>query len=60
MSGNSLVSRERNYQDEPTYWFAILEIAREKGQFEQAAEAQRQLERLGVKVSYQRPRKVAR
>ena len=41
---------------EPTYWFAVLEIARERGDFERASEAKRQLERLGVRVSYDRPR----
>jgi hypothetical protein len=45
----------RNHQDEPTYWFAVLEIAREHGEFERAAEAKRQLGRLGVCVSYERP-----
>jgi hypothetical protein len=45
----------RNHRDEPTYWFAILEIARERGDFERAADAKRQLKRLGVSVSYERP-----
>lgn len=45
----------RDHRDEPTYWFALLEIAREHGNFEQAAEAKRELVRLGVRVSYQRP-----
>jgi hypothetical protein len=45
----------RDHQDEPTYWFAVLEIARERGDFERAAEAKRQLRRLGVCVSYERP-----
>jgi hypothetical protein len=40
--------------DQPTYWFAVLEIARERDDFEQAAEAKRNLERLGVHVSYER------
>jgi len=31
-----------------------LEIAREQGDFERAAEAKRQLRRLGVYVSYER------
>jgi hypothetical protein len=44
----------RNHQDEPTYWFAVLEIAREQCDFERAAEAKRQLRRLGVCVSYDR------
>jgi hypothetical protein len=45
----------RNHRNEPTYWFAVLEIARERGDFELAAEAQRQLGRLGVHVRYGRP-----
>ena len=45
----------RNHRDQPTYWFAVLEIAREQGDFEGAAEAKRQLQRLGVCVSYERP-----
>jgi hypothetical protein len=45
----------RNPQQAPTYWFAVLEIARERGDFERAADAQRQLERLGIVVRY-RPR----
>lgn len=44
-----------DHRDEPTYWFAVLEIARENGNFERAAEAQRELKRLGVCVSYERP-----
>src|SRR5262245_48881611 len=46
-----------DHRDEPTYWFAVLEIARDQGDFETAAEAQQQLRRLGVWVRYQRPRK---
>jgi hypothetical protein len=47
------VSRRRDHRNEPTYWFAVLEIARQKGDFERAAEAQRELQRLGVYISYQ-------
>ena len=46
---------KRNHRDEPTYWFAVLEIARERGNFEEAAEAKQQLTRLGVCVNYERP-----
>jgi hypothetical protein len=45
----------RDHRNEPTYWFAVLEIARERGDFEGAAEAKRQLKRLGIHVSYERP-----
>ena len=46
---------ERDHRQEPTYWFAILEIARERGDFARATEAKQELERLGVRVSYERP-----
>lgn len=45
----------RDYRDEPTFWFASLEVARERGDFERAAEAKRQLRRLGVIVHFERP-----
>jgi hypothetical protein len=46
-------------QEIPTYWFALMEAAKDRGDFEQAAHAKRELERLGVRVSYRprRPRK---
>lgn len=40
--------------DVPIYWFAKLERALDDGDFEAAAEAQRQLERLGVTVRFTR------
>ena len=46
----------RDHRDQPTYWFAVLEIAREQDNYELAAEAQRQLGRLGVRVVYDRGR----
>ena len=45
------------YTDEPIYWFAVLGKAVETGNHCAAAEAQRQLERLGVRVRYGRPRR---
>jgi len=36
----------------PAAWFCVLEIARERGNFEQAAKATRELKRLGVDVKY--------
>lgn len=53
-----MAARQQNtdHRNEPTYWFAILEISRERGDFRAAAEAQRQLHDLGVRVSYARPR----
>jgi hypothetical protein len=44
---------------QPVYWFMLLELAVESGDFESAAEAQRQLERLGVQVNYRRRREEA-
>ena len=43
--------------DQPIYWFALLERAVEIGDHAKAAEAQRHLARLGVRVSYGRPRR---
>jgi hypothetical protein len=42
-------------KDWPLYWFAALERAVEAGDHQAAAEAQRELERLGVTVRYSRP-----
>jgi hypothetical protein len=43
---------ERIIRDSPIYWFDILAIARRNGDYERAAEAQRELERLGVQVRF--------
>ncbi len=48
-------SRNRDHRNEPTYWFAVLEIARENGDYEGAADAKEQLKRLGVCVNYKPP-----
>lgn len=45
----------RDHRNEPTYWFAVLEIARERGDFHRAAVAKQELERLGVRISYEKP-----
>ena len=39
--------------DSPTAWFAVLERARLTDDYELAALARRELERLGVKVHFQ-------
>jgi hypothetical protein len=44
--------------ESPVAWFAVLERARETHDYETAAEAVRQLERLGVKVKYRKPKGV--
>ena len=43
----------RDHRQNPTFWFAVLEIARERGDFERAAEAKRELKRLGVSIVYE-------
>jgi hypothetical protein len=43
-------SPKTDYQRWPLYWFARLESALESGNLEQAAEAQRRLEGLGLRV----------
>jgi hypothetical protein len=39
-------------QDEPVYWFVLLEKAIHRGDFDEAALAKRELDRLGVSVIY--------
>ena len=39
----------------PAYWFVRLETAAAEGDFEQAAQAQRELRRLGYEVRRQGP-----
>ena len=46
------VTNQPDYHDSPTAWFVVLEQAREAGDFERAARAQRELRRLGVEVRY--------
>jgi len=52
----------RKPEDNPAAWFAVLESARQQNDFARAAEAQKQLTRLGVRVIYgrQRERKAVR
>jgi hypothetical protein len=42
--------------DHPIYWFCLLEDAMDRGDLQAAAEAQRELARLGVRVAYGRQR----
>jgi hypothetical protein len=48
----------RHPTDWPLYWFSKLETAVEEGDHQAAAEAQRELARLGVRVSFGRPESV--
>jgi hypothetical protein len=50
-------NQSRRPEDSPTAWFVELERALEKDNFQRAAEAKRQLERLGVRVSFRQPRR---
>jgi hypothetical protein len=49
-----MARESESYREQPTYWFAVLESALERGDLERAADAQRELNRLGVRVSYER------
>jgi hypothetical protein len=42
--------------DSPVAWFAVLERAKQTGDFATAARAVQELERLGVKVKYHKAR----
>ncbi len=54
MSSEHRVSdNSRRPEDSPAAWFAVLETARQANDFELAATARRELERLGVKVFYE-------
>jgi len=46
-----------DFQDSPVVWFCTLERARQDNNFELAAKARQELERLGVIIKY---RKAAR
>ncbi len=43
----------RRPEDSPVAWFAVLEDARKRGDRDRAAEAIRQLRRLGVVVAFE-------
>jgi hypothetical protein len=43
--------------ESPVYWFVMLDMAVYRRDFAQAARAQRELARLGITVTYKRPRK---
>lgn len=47
---------DRRPEDSPTAWFAVLERARFADDYALAAKAQRELERLGVRVRFVKPR----
>ena len=47
------ISRDK-YADSPVAWFVVLERARHDRNFELAAKARQELDRLGVTVKYRR------
>ena len=51
---------DRRAEDSPVAWFAVLDRARQTSDFELASKAKRELERLGVKVTYSPARKAVR
>jgi hypothetical protein len=60
MSKTKRQARDGEIFDSPTYWFVVMEAAKRKHDFATAAEAQRELSRLGVKVIYRRQRERGR
>jgi hypothetical protein len=42
----------KDHRNSPTYWFAILEIARSRGDVRLASDARAKLLRLGVAVEF--------
>ena len=49
---------QTDWRDSPTAWFAVLERAHQDGDHERAAEAIRELRRLGVAVRFAPPRRM--
>lgn len=49
---------DNSHLNQPVYWFVVLETALERSDFPTAAQAQQELERLGVHVQYERGTKL--
>lgn len=47
-------------RDDPVVWLLLLERGRQTGDFDLAARAKRELERLGIRVTYSRPTRRAK
>ena len=47
----------KSERNDPIVWMLLLERGRRTGDFELAAHAKAELERLGIRISYRRPRK---
>ena len=52
---STLTENDPEIRDSPTYWFFALEAAMNHGDLRRAAEAQTELERLGITVRYRKP-----
>lgn len=52
MSNKELEIARKEAEQSATVWFAVLDHARSVGDFESAAKAHRQLELMGVTVTY--------
>ena len=48
-------SQSTDPNESPTAWFCLLEVARQRQDWERAQRALRELERLGVHVSFDTP-----
>lgn len=65
MTATESESEHPDVRRQPVYWFTLLELAVERGDHAAAADAQRELARLGIEVRYgrrrfkQKPRRVA-
>jgi hypothetical protein len=51
---------EQLVRDLPAYWMLRLEMARERGDAAAVASAERELQRLGVRVTYEGREEVSR
>ena len=51
---------EERYEDSPIAWFGELILSIDKGNYDRAAESQRQLDRLGWDVRRRQPRNEGR
>ncbi len=59
MATNTKTAEKRaEWRESPTAWFAALDVAMSRGDLIAAAQAQRELARLGVTVAY-RPQRQA-
>jgi hypothetical protein len=50
-----VAERDHTFKDSPVYWFVLLDAALDRGQYEAATRARRELHRLGIRVTYGSP-----